>query len=117
MTTPLSNTESAFYSDEFIRRAALTSSELSATVFFNNYYSNKIFVSYDYLLINMTSIYLEELYVTPDKPLVVRTYDVEHGLLVEDQRFAFYPNLEFNNYINSSDKLFDNNKVQGYLRK
>ena len=117
MTTPLSNTESAFYSDEFIRRAALTSSELSATVFFNNYYSNKIFVSYDYLLINMTSIYLDELYVTPDKPLVVRTYDVEHGLLVEDQRFAFYPNLEFNNYINSSDKLFDNNKVQGYLRK
>ena len=116
MTTPLSNTESAFYSTELIRRAALTSSELSAVTFFDKYYSDKVLVSYDYLMMNMTSISLERLYSTRNIPLVIRTYDVENGLLVEEERFAFHPNLVFNNYIYGSDRFFDSDKVQGYLK-
>jgi hypothetical protein len=116
ISSPLSNTDSTFYANETVKRAALIQSEVSATIFFKKYYTRtEVLASLDYMSLVVGVINPVELNITRNSLLAIRKYDVEYGFIVISP-FPFYPDSAFYNYINSLDKAYDNYKVQAYFK-
>jgi hypothetical protein len=125
ITTPLNNTESAFYAQELGMRSGLYDSEVVAADFIQSNYNETVVRSSKFAYLKGEMLNPNETESYTNGLLVIREYDLEKGFniplfghggkLLE----LVFPNSTFFSYLDSPkcNKVYDNGEVESFLNK